>query len=446
MDRSDLIRIGWAMLIAAGLRLLWIGYANVDPNAGHLDDSVFYHNAARFLAQGYGYVDAMVVRDNAVAADLSVAEPTALWPIGYPALLAAFYKLFAWDLLIAKLLNVLFASVTVALTYLVGKRLFGWRVAYAGALTLAAFPGQIYFATLVSTETLFGLIFMLVLYLVLAWTLEREAVWWQVLGLGLVAGYGALVRAEGVLLVPLILGIWLVAVRPWRRLLRYAPVLLLGVILALTPWTVRNAVEFHRFIPLRADAGGAFAAGLNPDFGDPEPHHVAFLVPKPPVGDSMGHWATHPWELPEFGWRKLRALYKDDQDAIDWAQSSHPYFSPGTARAWSTLANIYLFAVGSLALLAVAALPLSPSLRKNWRLVPIAFGVAWSLLFVLVIPQTRYHFPVAPVLSILAAAVLVAVWDQAVRLLGAREPAAGELRRGPHGQSPVGSEHDSHFG
>ncbi len=54
---GDLPWLGMAMLGAVGLRILWVAYVNVDPNDGRFDDSIFYHNVARGLAQRWEYVD-----------------------------------------------------------------------------------------------------------------------------------------------------------------------------------------------------------------------------------------------------------------------------------------------------------------------------------------------------------------------------------------------------
>ncbi|MCH8993378.1 MAG: glycosyltransferase family 39 protein [Chloroflexi bacterium] len=401
-DRSHLLWLGLALILAVTLRLLWVVYVNVDPNDGRLDDSVFYHNVAHSLASGAGYVDPWGL-DNAIR-----------WPPAYPAALAVLYKLFGWHLALAKGLNIAVAAVTVGLVYVIARRIFDGRVAFLGAIVLAAFPGQIYFSTLVLSETFFAMAFMLVFLLALFWTVERDGSWWQVLVLGLAVGLASQTRSEGILLVPIIVLLWLIVVRPWRRLLGYIPLLLVGTMLALTPWTVRNAIEADQFVPLRGDGVGYVRAGLNPDvFPEAYTGGGAFNPPQPALSESIGHWLSHPQELPTFTWRKLRKLYENDDEGIFWVQVNPLYLGTGEVGAWKNLANVYFFTVGAMALLAV---PFALKSKRKGHVAIVIFGIGWSLAFLMLVPYSRYHFPIGPLLSILAAAFAVGLWDRTAQL------------------------------
>ena len=401
-DRSHLLWLGLALILAVTLRLLWVVYVNVDPNDGRLDDSVFYHNVAHSLASGAGYVDPWGL-DNAIR-----------WPPAYPAALAVLYKLFGWHLALAKGLNIAVAAVTVGLVYVVARRIFDGRVAFLGAIVLAAFPGQIYFSTLVLAETFFAMAFMLVFLLALFWTVERDGSWWQVLVLGLAVGLASQARSEGILLAPIIMLLWLIVVRPWRRLLGYIPLLLVGTMLALTPWTVRNAIQADQFVPLRGDGMGYVRAGLNPDvFPEAYTGGGAFNPPQPALSESLGHWLSHPQELPTFTWRKLQKLYENDDEGIFWVQVNPLYLGTGEVGAWKNLANVYFFTVGAMALLAV---PFALKSKRKGHVAIVIFGIGWSLAFLMLVPYSRYHFPIGPLLSILAAAFAVGLWDRTAQL------------------------------
>src|SRR3990172_10042803 len=71
--------------LALLVRALWAAYAEADPTDGRFDDSVFYHYAARSLAEGRGYVSPLT------------GESTALMPPGYPFFLSALYATFGAD-------------------------------------------------------------------------------------------------------------------------------------------------------------------------------------------------------------------------------------------------------------------------------------------------------------------------------------------------------------
>ena len=410
---SPLPWLGIALVVAIVLRLIWVIYVNVDPNDGRLDDSVFYHNAAHSLARGAGYVDPW---------GLGVSH---WWPPGYPAALAALYKLFGWHLALAKGLNIAFATATVVITYVVARRALDARVAFLGALVLAAFPGHIYFSTLVLAETYFAMAFMLTLLVTLFWTVDREAAWWQVFGLGLAIGLASQIRSEGILLAPIVAVLWVLVVRPWQRLLKYVPLLLIGIVLIITPWTVRNAVELDRFVPFRGDGIGYVRAGLNPHvFPEAYTGAQVFNPPQPPLSESLEHWLSHPWELSTFGWQKMQKLYENDDEGIFWVQTKPLYLSDSEVGFWKKLANIYFFTVAVIALLAV---PFALSLRRTGHLAIVVFAAGWSLVFLIFVPYSRYHFPVNPLLSILAAAFAVALWDRTAVLRGRLAGESAEL-------------------
>lgn len=378
---------------------------NVDPNDGRFGDSVFYHNVAHALAMGAGYNDPWG------------RGLTAQWPPAYPAALAVLYKLFGWHLAPAKGLNIAFAAVTIALTYLLARRIFDRRVAFLGAMLLAIFPGQIYFSTLVLAESMFAMVFLLVLLLALAWTVQRPASgWWQVLLIGLLVGLAGMVRAEGVFLAVVLVALWALTVRPWRTVARYGAITALGVVLALTPWTVRNAIQLHEFIPLRANAARTIGSAL-----DPETTGVGIGEPLPgSVGEGLSYQLGHPWEFLSSAGEKLRALYDDDADGIRKIQEpalpggAPAYQAPlsGEEEArWRRLANGYFFAVGAAALVAAALCLLR---RNRASLILVVAGLGWTLLFTFFNAFSRYHFPIVPLIAILAAALAVFVWDDAV--------------------------------
>ncbi len=416
---GDLPWLAVAVLASLALRVLWVAYVNVDPNDGRGDDTVFYHNVGHVLAGGAGYVNYLTLK------------PTAHWPPAYPAALAALYKVFWWDLLWAKGLNVACAVATVVLVFLIGRRLFDRRAAYAGALILAFFPGQIYFSTLVLAETMFAMVFLLVLLLALVWTVEpREAIWWHVLVLGVLVGVAGMVRSEGVFLAPALIALWALTARPWGRVARYAALVSAGVALALVPWTVRNAVQLHEFVPLRANATTSLARALEP--GEDRPA-IRLEQVQHSVGEGLSYQLAHPWEIPVLAVRKARNFYENDSEGIEWIRHGprpgreagyRELMTDSAAGRWRLLANAYFFTTGTAALIAGAVYLLRGRRSVLVLLVPWA---AWTLLFSFINPVSRFHFALGPVFAVLAGAALVLAWDEA----GARIPALVAGRRPP---------------
>ena len=78
-------------------------------------------------------------------------------------------------------------------------------------------------------------------------------------GLGVLAALAALTRAEGLWFIPVLL--LPLAWRAGQHRLRLASSPSLGALVLLVPWTVRNYVAFHRFVPVANS--GAVIAGAN---------------------------------------------------------------------------------------------------------------------------------------------------------------------------------------
>jgi 4-amino-4-deoxy-L-arabinose transferase-like glycosyltransferase len=377
------------VLLAVGVRVAWIAYANVNPLDGRFDDSVFYFTTANSLAHDFSF------RDN-------FGRLTAHWPPGYPLALSGVFWAVGTHLLAAKALNLALAGATVVLTYALGTRAFDVRVGLLSALLLALSPGHIYFTTLVLTEVLFAFGFLTVTAMLIWWAVDdKRARWQHLLALGIATGCLTLVRAEAVFLPIAFAVLWKALLTGWRPALRYGAIFGLGFVLALTPWTVRNALRFHEFLPLRDGSHGALSNGLDRRY----PHRLdRFSTPAPPLSETFGYMERHPWELIPLHFEKLRNLYRDDSDGIYWIENAAPHAKPpltvAEARRWSLLADWYFYGVGVAALFGAALLLRSPTPRRGALAYVI---VAWTAIEIITWPETRYHLPLIPLICMFAA-------------------------------------------
>ncbi len=65
--------------------------------------------------------------------------------------------------------------------------------------------------------------------------------------------------------------------------------------------------------------------------------------------------------------------------------------------------------------------------KRNAGVLVLAAVVAtWTLGFALFVPETRYHLPLLPLLSVFAAAPMVWLWPMRVPVLGGAHAASGE--------------------
>jgi 4-amino-4-deoxy-L-arabinose transferase-like glycosyltransferase len=421
------------IVLAIGLRVAWIAYVSPNPADGRLDDTAFYDHAGRALADGKGYVH-------------FYGLPTAQWPPAYPFMLAGIYKAFGHHIIIPKVVNALAGGLTCLLIYLIAARVFNRRVGLAAAFLFAVFPGQLFWSTLLMTESLTPALLCLMLLLFMMWVVERRDVGWLRYGtLGALFGVALLARGEGVVLLLAALVVWRLAVPSWRQYAREAGLFTTAAVLVVLPWTVRNAISMHAFVPVSSAAGHTLLAGHQDD-----PYNPYRVFPEAKIQAKYAylcdHWGTqgcpeqeikvenealreslrfmihHPKDEARFPFIKFYHLFRSDADALGWINSwsTEPLpmmLSPAEKDAWSTLANWYYI---PLMIVAGLGMPLWFSVKDKRKLILIFFVGAWVATHLMLWPNGRYHAALTPIFSLWAAVTVIAVYD----LLAARRIAA----------------------
>ena len=411
--RPHLLWLAAIAVLAMALRLAWIAYADPSPYDGRFDDSLFFDHAARWLAAGKGYINFL-------------GYQTAQWPPGYPLLLAAVYKVLGHDIMLAKLLNVFAGGAACVLIYLVAAKVFNRRVGLLAALLLALFPGSIYFSTLLMTESVFTALVVLLILLFLMWALERKDVpFIRTFLLGVLFGAAALFRAEAPVLLLVVLFVWRLAVPSWRAFLRPAALLTAGAVLAVTPWTIRNAITMDKFIPISTGAGHTLLAGhqddpydSRSDFPEADLREKYENLPFPEretkvedeaMEEAIDFMFSHKRYEVHLAFEKLWHLYEDDDDALRWIRGpqaplgrgmagrsavkarqrhiEYPvlYMSPSAEEWWSRLADGYYYVChgrpsssGSLS---------GSRYRDRKKFLLVMFVVGWTLVHLLFMPR-----------------------------------------------------------
>jgi 4-amino-4-deoxy-L-arabinose transferase-like glycosyltransferase len=436
-SRKYLLWLGAILLFALVLRLAWIAYAHPNPNDGRFDDTLFYDHAAQSLAAGKGFLGFFNAQ-------------TAGWPPGYPLLLAGIYKAFGQGFLLPRLLNVFAGVATCGLVYVVGARVFDRRAGLVGAFLLAIFPSQIYRTTLLMTEVLTAGIVVLLAFLLLKWVMKEDGPSrLQAVALGVLFGAFALTRGEAMAFVPVALIVWKLAVPSWRRFAGGAVLMLATSVLAVAPWTIRNAITMHAFVPVASGLGHTFLAGhqnnpyaplsVFPEAKITEKYSYLpypereMKVEREALRQGMDFAKSHPRYEVKLVFEKAYNMYKVDDDALawigggwidaskagwlqgSWVQSLDKTGAPvvtipkAAEDNWRKLANWYYFGI---LLLAVASVPVSLAVRDKRKLLLVLLAAAWTAMHLAFIPGSRYHAPLLPLFALWAAVGIVFLWDR----------------------------------
>jgi 4-amino-4-deoxy-L-arabinose transferase-like glycosyltransferase len=258
-------RLGFAALVAilllgAGLRVgeAWSGRTPVY-------DAAAYAAIAKNLDAGNGFT-----------VGARATQPSSDYSPGLPLFVAGIYKVTGGPHeRVARLVLALLGALAPLLTYLLARRLsprHGVAAGLIAALVVAIYPATIEYTGMLMTEPL-GATLLVGAMLGILWAADGATLWrWLVPGLTL--GALALVRPE-YLAIGLLLAL-LVFLRQrlhmsWRRGLVGAAVVVLGIVVVVAPWTVRNAIALDRFVTVSTGGGQVLYAGTYlPSDGNPE--------------------------------------------------------------------------------------------------------------------------------------------------------------------------------
>lgn len=232
------VRRGWAILVVGCLAVVArVGMlAATGGYRPHHDDRSYLANALALARTG----DYPVFRAG------HVAVPTAYRAPGFPMLLAIVHLAFGRALVVERVAQVGVGVALVVLVYVLGRQLFGPRTALVAGVLAAVSPVLVLFDGSLISEPLFTVLLLGALSCAIA---RRTAV------AGVLIGLAALTRPEGLALIPA------VALLAGSR--RGGLVVVLAAVACVAPWTIRNAVVLHSFVPVSTETGNTLAGTYN---------------------------------------------------------------------------------------------------------------------------------------------------------------------------------------
>jgi 4-amino-4-deoxy-L-arabinose transferase-like glycosyltransferase len=428
------MRIGWvgiaALLLVAGAFVVRIAYVDATPGYALRHDARDYDVHARSIAEGQGF-----------SKKLAYDRPTAFRPPGYPYFLGGVYHVFGVDraqaprrLRVARIAQAFVGTAVVALVGVLAAQLWGAAVALVALALGAVYVPLITVGGAVMSEPLFDAFMLASLAAAIAHRRSRHRYRYALLA-GVLAGLATLTRANAmILLVPLAIAVW--DVRPWRSRAAIGPPLALVVaaLLTIAPWTVRNAVELHAFVPVSTQLGSALAGTYNDaaraDSQNPAAwqglRHVpdyAYLfrrvskIPEPTLehdlrAASLRYIRAHPFYVAKVAWWNTRRMF----DLAGLRRSRATAATLTIDHKWADRGIVCFWIVTALALAGALAGAARRTPAFVWAVPALMF---LSVVF-LVVETPRYRTPIDPFLILLAAAGLVgaARWARTRQVAG----------------------------
>ncbi len=331
-------------------------------------------------------------------------EPFSFRAPGYPVFLVAATLGNPGRIAVAKIANAVAGALAALLLAAISSRIFGRRpLAMATGAAAALDPGLLYLSTDIQSEPLFLLLLLCAGFLLLA-AADRPSSNLAVLA-GASAALAALTRPSALVLAPLLLAPSADTRHPRRVRRHLALSALLGFLLVLFPWALRNAAVFGELLPVNDAAGSAFYQG-NSDWavrfyevrnrGDYRKWSGAMFADlKRQTAELERTGRGSPAERSRYFFRK--ALEERSGDPVGWLRLFarkawdwvRPYASPlfwPSSTVWAT--GAFYAALTILGALGLAAAP-----RPGVRLFVLFFLGITMIAHVALIVVWRYRIP-----------------------------------------------------
>lgn len=242
LNRFNSIKFIHILLFGLFLRFLWIVLFPAVPTS----DGRTYMYLANELAEGREFL---------------IAGTRAYWPPGYPFLLTPFVWLFGNGKTAIISLNSLLYIIGITGTWYFAKSINGYKAGVLAAMAFAIWPNLISMMGVPTKEQ--AIITFLPWAAVLLYRFMIDLKYLQILLGGMIAGIAALVQPS-IMLWPAVCFVILWICNSLRLALTGSLIFALGMVISISPWTVRNAIIFNTFLPISSNGGSNLYRANNP--------------------------------------------------------------------------------------------------------------------------------------------------------------------------------------
>ena len=229
-------------LVAVAIRIAFV--VLVDPSVPRIGDASAYHLLGEQLARGDGYVrpfDLVL---------LHRTRATAEYPPLFPAFLGVAARAGVHSVAAQRIVVAFVGAITVVLVGLLGRRVNSPLAGLVAAALAAVYPMLFVGEAILMAEALY--VPLVALVLLFAYRAHDRPDISRFAVLGVAIGLATLARAEGLLLGIVLVGGLCISglTSSAKRRVTLGAVALGVAVLVIAPWTVRNTVRFHTFVPV----------------------------------------------------------------------------------------------------------------------------------------------------------------------------------------------------
>jgi 4-amino-4-deoxy-L-arabinose transferase-like glycosyltransferase len=346
--------------------------------------------------------------------------PTAWLTPVYPWIVAIVYRIFGIHtphaFYAAVLLNIVFSAATCVLIYFIGKKIAGRGVASGAAWLWAILPNAI----LIPYEWIWDTSLSALLMATILWAtyeLAESCRWRDWIVYGTLWGFALMTNPALGSLLPVLLGWAAYRVIREQKFALARPALALGIaVVCCVPWSVRNYLVFHKFVPLRSNFALELWVGNNDSYDE----NSQVVPPSDPAREELREY-VHVGETAFMAekWRtatvfirthpRLEAALWGRRFVAMWIGAENPvqaFRDAETSLVRVVLISNFLLAIGT-----VAGIVVLISRRSIYAFPLAAVPIVYPLVYYATHASLRYRHPIDPVLLILVSVGLAGIFS-----------------------------------
>lgn len=398
----------WLLLVLAlalVVRVYYLNYYFHLPDWDQLTvDNYYHHHWAQSIASG-----------NVIGDTTYFRAPFYVFCLGL------LYALLGSSLWVARLFGLAVGLGSIAMTYLLGKRIFNTKVGLIAALMQSIYPVMIYFEAELLLDPLFTLVLQLAVYRLLVWRESKRMT--DAFSTGLLLGLASITRPTALVFIPLVVFLGMVSFKKVRLWAKPSAIFIFGASLVIAPVFIRNLVVASDPVLIAWQGGINLYIGNNSDADGvsavlPEPlgHNwrikdITYLAKqeagrglKP--GEVSSYWANravnlmkaHPWAFIKLYLKKLYYCFSNREISnnrnLDW------FFAQVTIFKYNPFSFVILFA---LTLMAIAGGFRRHSQVRLLSLLLLVYVLVTAIFFF----NSRFRLPLLPYYFVLASYGLI---------------------------------------
>jgi len=323
----------------------------------------------------------------------------------YPLFLAFIYLIFGHSFVAARFAQAIIGALTSVIIYLLGKQLVNKKVGLMAGLISAIYYPFILQPAYLLTEVFFTFLLVLSITFFTYYHNDRKHI--NLFIGAILFGTAGLCKAV-ILPFTLFLIIWLITMLKFKfkDILLPIGILISGIIITVSPWTVRNYVKYKAFIPVTIESGRVLYLGNNPlatggtggwtKYGQDQFLPEGIGNPDTLKSDRMmlslaiKYIIGHPKRTLSLGWKKFINMWR-------------PYYADARLLNKVIMISLYI-PIGVLAIAGIIK-TIFGNLKKYLLLHLLIFY--FIIAYMAAISAIRYRYPVIPFLMIFAAYALL---------------------------------------